>query len=66
MVATEIKKEIKELIEEIDDQAFLSSMLEMLKEVKEQPQKGVKSINLLKHLDGFIQKNEGLLKRLAQ
>ncbi|MBK9018197.1 MAG: hypothetical protein IPM82_31405 [Saprospiraceae bacterium] len=64
MVATEIKKEIHELVDGIDDKVFLSSMLEMLKEVNDQPKnKGVQSINLLQHLDKFIEKNNGLLKR---
>ena len=67
MVANEIKREIHELVEDIDDNVFLSSMLEILKEVKEHPKKeGVQRINLLQHLGKFIEKNDGLLKRLAQ
>ncbi len=67
MVATEIKKEIYSLVDEIDDKSFLSAMLEMLKEAKEKPldEEG-KTISLLKHLEKFVEKNDGLLKRLAQ
>ncbi len=67
MVGIEIKKEIHELVDEIDDKEFLASMLEILKEMKEQPKnQEVKSLDLLRHLDSFIEKNDGLLKRLAQ
>ncbi len=63
----DIKKEIHDLVEEIDNKEFLVSMFNMLKELKVQPQQeGEQSINLMEHLEAFIKKNDGLLKRLAQ
>ncbi len=67
MGATVLKKEIHEIIDEIEDKAFLSSMLDMLKGLRPVPAADApKPINLLQHLDKFIEENDGLLKRLAQ
>lgn len=67
MGAAVLKKEIHDIIDEIEDKAFLSSMLDMLKSIKPAPTAGApKPINLLQHLDKFMEENDGLLKRLAQ